>query len=519
MKLQYLMVIFAIIIIPISLVISVYVQTQMDTIVLQTSYHNLLNNATYDAIKAFQLNENNSDSQQDITTEKMRDIQASISSFYNSLAIGMNTSGYGEENLSPYIPALVYTLYDGYYIYSAYKDIQTNTMERGLKPYIYYSERYEKGNINIVVNYTLDNYITIYGTDRNGNYVTKSGYLINPDDVNYDDRTGICTYKGVTISEESLSEITRGSYENNTEEIYVYIGDKEANVNDEQNRREKAYKETGTGRWYKYSIDGKKIYLTENISELDNSAILYYKEAKEFSEWVRNNFRDVTLSDIQTEQKEELGVTGPDRGKSIFNVSSDNDPDLTSSLFNTHRRSVMKTSIETNLVSAIASYNEISKMDGLTYSFKMPRLSETEWDKILNNVSMISFLQGIPIKYKYYMGYSVVTNNENREYVDSNQFYFIDGSEYHKISHIENKDGIVAYRNVDFIHKKTKDSNDNTQYYYPHLKFACYDCIVSPSNDEKTKEEILASNPKIKKAYYTALARERYNNYKSNRMY
>lgn len=515
MKLQYLMVIFAIIIIPISAVISVYMQTQIKAIDLQTSYDNVLNNATYDAIRAFQLNETNSNSQQDITTEKMRDIEASINSFYHSLATSFGVSGYTEEDLNPFIPAIVYTLYDGYYIYSPYKDIQTGEMERGLKPYIYYSERYQKGSIDIVVNYTLDNYITIYGTDKNGNYVTRSGYLINPEDVQNNGRT----YKGITIAEEHLSEITDGSYQNNAEEVYVYIGDSTANVGDEQKRREKAYKEAGTGKWYKYSTDQKKIYLTNPISELDESAISYYKEAKEFSEWVRNNFGTLRISDIQTEQKEELGLNGPDSGKSVFNVSNSNDPETESSVFNNHRRDVMKTSIETNLVSAIASYNEISKMDGNTYSFRMPKLLETDWDKILHNVTLITFMQGIPIKYKYYSGYSIVTNNENREYVDSNQFFFVDGNEYHKMSHLENKDGIVGYRNVDFIRKKVYDSNNVLNYYYPHLKYACYDCVVSPSNDLKTKEEILTENPKIKQAYYTALARERYNNYKSNRMY
>ena len=183
MKIQGLAVIFAIIIIPISLVISTYVQSQVDTITLQTSYDTKLDNATHDAVKAFQLNEINSNTQ-NVDTEKIRDIEASINTFYNSLATSLGTSGFSEDELSRYIPALVYTLYDGYYIYAPFQNISNPnaSFENGLKPYIYYSARYQKGSTDIVVNYTLDNYITIYG-NVGGNYVTRSGYLINPDDV------------------------------------------------------------------------------------------------------------------------------------------------------------------------------------------------------------------------------------------------------------------------------------------------------------------------------------------------
>ena len=97
----------------------------------------------------------------------------------------MGASGYDEETLREHIPAMVYTLYDGYYIYGKYLnyDNQNNAIgyNYGLKPYIYYSCRYFRDiNNNFVVNYTLDNSISIYGKIR-GNYVTKSGYVINPD--------------------------------------------------------------------------------------------------------------------------------------------------------------------------------------------------------------------------------------------------------------------------------------------------------------------------------------------------
>ena len=176
MKLQGLAVIAIIIILPMTIILSSYSQSQIKTLQLQTQYDSKLQNATYDAIKAFQLNMSNS-STSDLANSKMRDIKASVNTFYNSLASHFNMVGYGKDVLQNYVPAIVYTLYDGYYIYSAYD----NTLDEedkfdenasykkgksiyGLKPYIYYSCRYKPNdNSDFVITYSLDSYITIQG--------------------------------------------------------------------------------------------------------------------------------------------------------------------------------------------------------------------------------------------------------------------------------------------------------------------------------------------------------------------
>ena len=117
MKIQSLAVIFIIIILPISMVLAVYVQSQVDTLELQIKYDTKLTNATYDALKAFQLNTVNS-STSDLANSKMRDIEAAVNTFYNSISTNFNVSGYNKEILQDYVPALVFTMYDGYYIYS-----------------------------------------------------------------------------------------------------------------------------------------------------------------------------------------------------------------------------------------------------------------------------------------------------------------------------------------------------------------------------------------------------------------
>lgn len=168
MKLQGLAVIAIIIILPMTIILSSYSQSQIKTLQLQTQYDSKLQNATYDAIKAFQLNMSNS-STSDLANSKMRDIKASVNTFYNSLASHFNMVGYGKDVLQNYVPAIVYTLYDGYYIYSAYDntlDAEDKFDENiyGLKPYIYYSCRYKPNdNSDFVITYSLDSYITIQG--------------------------------------------------------------------------------------------------------------------------------------------------------------------------------------------------------------------------------------------------------------------------------------------------------------------------------------------------------------------
>jgi predicted PurR-regulated permease PerM len=119
MKLQHLAIIFVIIILPITMVVSSYIQTQIDTITLQTSYSAKLQTATYDAIKAFQLNTINN-KYSSVSDSKISDIEATISAFYDSLASSMGASGYDEDTLKQFIPAMLYTMYDGYYIYGKY---------------------------------------------------------------------------------------------------------------------------------------------------------------------------------------------------------------------------------------------------------------------------------------------------------------------------------------------------------------------------------------------------------------
>ena len=61
MKLQGMSIVFALVIVPLILVLSYYIGLQVDTIELQTEYDSKLLDSTYDAMAAFELNTANED--------------------------------------------------------------------------------------------------------------------------------------------------------------------------------------------------------------------------------------------------------------------------------------------------------------------------------------------------------------------------------------------------------------------------------------------------------------------------
>lgn len=568
MKIQGLAILSIIIILPMVILLSQYSDNQISTLRLQNSYDSKLTSATYDAIKVFQLNMSNS-STSDLANSKIRDIKASINTFYNSLASNFNMSGYGESVLKNYVPAVVYTLYDGYYIYSAYKNTldsndtfdsetlyQEGDMIYGLKPYIYYSCRYKGTGYDIVINYSLDSYITIHGI-INGKEINDAGYLLTGVTGTKNTATGDYTnikYRGINIvSENSKLGLMQNIYvENDTtgpRQISFGVNQIAGSIFNCQ------YRKINGVKYYKHPTnrksdgsdnevfaiinDEKYIQNQANSSIIDNNdnGWQYYNEALKFKERIQSygllglksnsavdSYGNAYSDEIMTKNYQifgELNATG------TYLEDADSD-------FNAHKMEVIRNSIETNLMTAISNYNKVSTS---SVNFAMPKLQDTEWEKITQNVSMITFLQGLNIGGRVYNGYSIVPNNSNEEYVSEDSIYILaNDGEYHKVTELglESKlDGnSIGILNTDFMRKtgeatykimgpdgkEVKETLTKTVYYYPRNDLASYTSIISSNGNISTEPvyDYLATPGKetLAQIYYTALGRERYGQYR-----
>ena len=567
MKIQELSIIFIIIILPISIVLSAYTQFQIDTLNLQTLYDQKLTSATFDAIKAFQINTANSTTS-DLSNSKIRDIEASVSTFKNSLMNTFELTGYTGDELNNYIPALVYTMYDGFYIYSAFRNTNylyetvknsdgstkldvngkpiydtTKPIDNngeiiyGLQPYITYSCRYVKGTTDLIITYCLDNYITIEGTINGGEYFTDAGYLI---DGIYQHSDGQIFYNGVPIKVETELKEYVGSREypyvkiNGTK--YYYDDNNTPNVFGDD---EIFYLANGNittqGEYTGYKAYQ---YYEKNIKN-NTEGIQYYKNALEFTNKAKTVYRLDTLKYSDAVNSDGNKIWASDN-RTIFDFNNDTtrpDKNIECDLsnFNQHRLAVIRKKIEDNLSLAIANYNIYSKATGI--EFQMPQLSEEEWDLVMNNISLISFVQGLYIGGKIYNGYTIVNNTESKEVVQEENIYILgtDGS-YHKIGDAyltQNTGNAVngieqiippGRLNLDFKRKSIIASSGGAQrtyYYYPLRNYdASYNSIVT-QDDVITYDDIYSyvyynTNSVLKEKFYTALGRERIGKYSSS---
>lgn len=427
--------------------------------------------------------------------------------------------GYTKEILQNYVPALVYTMYDGYYIYTPFTNTISDEDEGatysdgdklyGLKPYIHYSCRYVKGSTDVVITYTLDNCITVEGI-VNGNAVYKTGYLLDNVSVSGSN----VTYRGIQIiSGESLEE--QVAYFNSDGSVT------KAELTYEKVTGVKNYNENG--QWFTM-LNNEKQSTSAQYNTQSTAAVDYYTYASEFTAWVRANLGDLTTSDAVDEEGNHTLDSEFGTNISIFgtNQGSADSIEDENSLFNQHRLSVIRYSIEKNLSIAIANYNRYSS--STSANFQMPELQEDEWDKIINNVSIISFMQGLSIGGKVYNGYAIITNTKTEEVVNLDSIYIVtsDGY-YHRATDndlVGNTNITGAFFNVDF-ERKSITNGTSTIYYYPHEELGCYTSIVSQTNVTTTDniyEYMEDVGGTLAQYYFTALGRERYSMYRTNQI-
>ena len=544
MKIQYLAVIFVIIIMPIIIVFSEYMNTQMNIVKTEQAYDSKLFASTHDSLNAFQINTINSM----LYTPESRvvNIEAAVNTFFNSLVTSFQFDGNLSNVMKEYIPAVVYTMYDGYYIYSPFQNTLTEIDKdsiddeynkpilNGLKPYVSYSCRYNYNNKEYIITYSMDNYIYVDILDGN-KHETKDGYLLNGvsksgDSYIYD---GIEFKKG---DNEVLRETISGK-ENEKSKLYYYA------LLDGTKYFYGGTNNTGdptkcSDNDYIFYIDDKReickqVYSRKNKEdEFDkyytkifhnNSAYLYYKESFEFTQWVKNNLGGLSKANI-IESENYSGYEFQNVGN-IF----DGDIEYSNSNFNKHRADVIRAVITTNLSSAISGFKKYTNSES---EFIMPKISETDWELLENNVCIATFMQGLKVGDKTYNSYAVIPNNFTKEYVDENDIYILKNDNTYSRSNDKTlldtnaiKDDSLGFKpgllKINFEKRQDKDENyynpitfNGNPYLQSYTSFSGTSDIDSVYQSDMYRYIKDKANDRLKKVYYTALGREKYGSFK-----
>lgn len=387
-----------------------------------------------------------------------------------------------------------------------------------------------------------------------GKNVNKSGYLLTGVDKN---SSGNYTYRGVEIpKEESIENLKQYVYEPNatpTSSDGKIILLEDRNLAGSINKY--LYKKVNGVKYYAsqnevFTIINDVKYKQSEIS-IDNiknntSAIKYYEDAYNFKKFIAENdtLKDLTVSSAvdsngkKYEDYEDNPYYNYDKiFEELFHISGTYIEDANSN-FNAHKLQVIKNSIESNLMVAIANYNKVSTSE---VNFQMPKLQDYEWEQITQNISMITFLQGLNIGGKIYNGHSIVSNNNNEDYVSEDSIYILDNhlNTYYKITdsdllsgHDLTSQNATGILNSDFERRTatatygTDESKiAKTIYYYPKAEFASYNSIINANGSNKGESvskyvKNLASKGsgtseyRLAQIYYTALGRERYGMYR-----
>lgn len=406
MKIQNLSIIFLVIVIPLVMILSYYLNLQRDTLELQAIYDTKLSEATKEGIKAFEVNT------VDWASKKQNDrsnTMAMINAFMTSLSNNLNISGTAKELMENYIPAIAVTMYDGYYIYAPtytpitkentdgvqlfYNEttsLATTNSENGkvlyeaedgkgttytykyqtdpdttiteyltnlttdiadakmdylhtLNSKIAYSSRYIKGTLSVIVNYTLDNRIYIYGVQGTDN-IDKDGYLVYFDTDTVLPRINI----NPAVPQDKLKESDIEIKESVANTVYSKKNGATTNKTEIQTEtltEQILYKDgisttpkLGTFK-YLYDITSQKLYYDEDETE-DNFFILKSDGTREFlqnsvdiypgsknSEQCRYKSVSVLVGDGDTTEYKKIYqvLNGRDRGKWYMDLKEDSE--------------------------------------------------------------------------------------------------------------------------------------------------------------------------------------------------
>ena len=408
MKITSWSIVFIIIIFAFSFVNRVEISNKMQIMQTEVRYNNAIDEATIDGTKKLMQQIQNLNRQTDMTAYMLL---SSCDAFFDSFALSMGYFG-GESlqtTLSRYIPAISIIGFDGLYIFSM-EEIKNGTgynMEHTLKPKIPYTVMDEYKIIENGIEKKPDEVIVTYSLDQTVEVIKE--VQINPSGElgEYVNEGGILKLKGNIVDVRHYNDIyiTPENYPTRAWTANEILAD-------------------GTVMPFHYNVTDDGIYTKESINTYKGKYLKYMKylyityleEQFLYEEWYTKEpdgayeaiYRSVTpysdedylftmllrgVDDVYaipnnylTEGSPEIkGMIDPFTGEYIVGE------------YNRIKNKIITDLLIDKLTAYITIHNVFARANNINYTFIIPDIQSSEWDRAIEDISMFAFVQGLPM--------------------------------------------------------------------------------------------------------------------------
>ncbi|MEK3787497.1 hypothetical protein [Paenibacillus sp. FSL K6-1230] len=157
--------------------------------------------------------------------------------------------------------------------------------------------------------------------------------------------------------------------------------------------------------------DGIWVYTNESFrnerGELENRQVWNSKKAYTYLDEQGNSIA-FTLDDYiyayNSHNKQWVEGTREEVAAEVdYNIPLVNDPVA----FEAVRRQTIIDTLQRNVEHTINLYNQHVSRVGISYRFMLPVISQEEWNNTINDVGVLSFIQGVPVGMNYYNSYAL----------------------------------------------------------------------------------------------------------------
>lgn len=209
--------------------------------------------------------------------------------------------------------------------------------------------------------------------------------------------------------EEGSNVFTNTIDTDSNDEYFINYGDKNSRMIDREflNNSFKQYLRTYVPCILVIDYDGYYISSLQEYTHNGNTRIEHlFGPKKYFSHLSKDgNIINFTVEDkvslikantyqYETGTREEIGNT---TGDSLL---------LDPVLFEDIRRTTITTAIENDLHRVIGNHNKLANMYGINYVFTLPTVEDEEWNNVIDDIGVVTFIQGIPMGSKRYNNYA-----------------------------------------------------------------------------------------------------------------